>query len=294
MGQAMSALTGVRAPAGGEHAVSGRSTTAATSTSAGLSRHGAQAHDGQIGSRSGGVFELNDMATIPPRASLGDLPTEVLGRIVDNPDLKPRDLEALASTSKDIRNKVLSDGGKGQYLQDLKKAISSVQNADDFRRVLGSKLGVAPLLSIESAPTAWGKDLVGLLGKPLVFMNGKNYRRSKDDFFKSNFENLSVLKKVLHEAELKAIRLDYLSRPQDAWPYYTPRMPAMPIIPVMPQRNLSTAQKISLTLFALNAIFTPAAVYENTINGGPLIDSVRHSVLGLYVATITMLRVLGD
>jgi hypothetical protein len=172
MGQAMSALTGVRAPAGSEHAMGSGSAAATSSATAGPSQHGVQAHDGQIGSRAGGGL---GSAVIPPRASLNDLPVEVFDQII--PILNPRDIEALANASRGIRRKVLSGGSQAQYLHDFKKKISCVQNANDLRRALyinrrvsSSNFGAAPFLSIESAPAAWKVDLLGLLQGEILDM----------------------------------------------------------------------------------------------------------------------------
>jgi hypothetical protein len=187
MGQAMSALTGVRAPAGGENAIRD-SSAASSSTSAGPSQHGEQAHDGQLGARSGGGF---GSAVIPPRASLNDLPVEVFDQMT--PRLNPRDVEALAGTSRGIRKAVLSERSPGRYLQELTKEISSVKNKNDLRRVLGWNLGVAPLFSIESAPAVWKADLVGLLEKPLVNMSPRDFSGAIECIFKYCIEDFSRL-----------------------------------------------------------------------------------------------------
>jgi hypothetical protein len=159
MGQAMSALTGVRAPAGGEHAMGSGSAAATSSATAGPSQHGVQAHDGQIGSRAGGGL---GSAVIPPRASLNDLPVEVFDQII--PILNPRDIEALANASRGIRRKVLSGGSQAQYANDLRRALYI------NRRVSSSNFGAAPFLSIESAPAAWKVDLLGLLQGEILDM----------------------------------------------------------------------------------------------------------------------------
>jgi hypothetical protein len=97
MVQTVGALTGVRAPAGGEHARGAASAAATSSTSAGPSQHGVQAHDEQIGARLGSF----DAAVTLPRTPLGRLTGGVFDQIGSEKDLvKVKDMGALLYAEK--------------------------------------------------------------------------------------------------------------------------------------------------------------------------------------------------